>query len=141
MVKFKSKKSSNSTGRPEGKHASYSIDDKQEYSRVATAASCAKSAPSDSTSSSEEIIDATTKKVGRPPLNDSAMTPNTIKDHKKTVSVRNVRLLKFHRNEEMLHVNDGTCVYHLMVRSTRIVIVTWLKKWMRLKVMAMLMMK
>ena len=41
----------------------------------------AKSAPSSSPSSLEKMIDTNPKKVGRPSSNNSAMTPNTLKNH------------------------------------------------------------
>lgn len=49
--------------------------------KTKTAQDHAKSAPSDSTSSLEKMINATPKNVGRPLLNNSAMTPNTLKNH------------------------------------------------------------
>ena len=59
--------------------------------KTKTAQDHAKSAPSDSTSSLEKMINATPKNVGRPLLNNSAMTPNTLKNHKKTLTVRKVK--------------------------------------------------
>lgn len=59
--------------------------------KTKTAQNHAKSAPSDSTSSLEKMINATPKNVGRPLLNNSAMTPNTLKNHKKTPTVRKVK--------------------------------------------------
>lgn len=41
----------------------------------------AKSVPSSSPSSLEKMIDTNPKKVGRPSSNNSAMTPNTLKNH------------------------------------------------------------
>ena len=59
--------------------------------KTKTAQNHAKSAPSDSTSSLEKMINATPKNVGRPLLNNSAMTPNTLKNHEKTPTVGKVK--------------------------------------------------
>lgn len=54
-----------------------------EHHRVATAQNRAKSAPIDSNSYLEKMINTTPKQVGRAPLNNSTMTPNNPQNHEK----------------------------------------------------------
>ena len=81
MGKFKSKKSRNTTGRPAGEHADFTVEEKREYNRVQKAASRSRASATSpqppSLCDKEPRAPSTPRKsVGRPPLNDIAMTPN-----------------------------------------------------------------